>query len=156
MTRRVVYLSGRIEGLSYEDATADRNKAKDILSRYAWDVLDPMRNKESLKGQGEINDKLRSLDPSLTDAAIIFRDLDDIRRADVVIVLSGSHASWGTAMEWSYAAITLGKPVVVVDSEGTGRKSPWCRHHAVYFADSLDEAVIWIIRYLDRGYQLEG
>ncbi len=156
MTRRVVYLSGRIEGLSYEEATIDRIKATDSLRNAEWDVLDPMRHKETLKGQGVIDDKLRGTDSSLTDAAIVFRDLDDIRRADVVIVLSGSQASWGTAMEWSYAAITHGKPVVVVDPEGTGRNSPWCRHHAVYFADNLDEAVIWIVHYLDRGYQLEG
>ncbi len=153
MTRRVVYLSGRIAGLSYVDASRDRNKAKEDLLAAGWDILDPMRPQHMLEGQDHIT---VDSDSNMTDASIVFRDLDDIRRADALIVLSGSQPSWGTAMEWSYAAITLGKPVVVVDPEETGRDSPWCRRHAVYFAHTTREAVAWLIMYLDRGYQLEG
>ncbi|KKT77678.1 MAG: hypothetical protein UW73_C0014G0001, partial [Microgenomates group bacterium GW2011_GWB1_44_8] len=46
--RRVVYLSGGIANLSYEEATTARNEIKEKLAARGWDSLDPMRGKEIL------------------------------------------------------------------------------------------------------------
>jgi len=151
--RRCVYLSGRIEALKYAEAIRDRNTATELLVARKWDVLDPCRGGvENPKDGGFLDGGMTS--GQNLDAAIIFRDLDDIRRADVVLVLTASEASWGTGMEWSYAAIALGKPVVAVDPDRKGRNHPWLRHHCLFFADTIEEAVEWIDRFLDRGYRL--
>jgi nucleoside 2-deoxyribosyltransferase len=152
--RRVVYLSGRIDQLGYAEAIRERQEAAEALLMVGWDVLDPTRGGVEDPKTGHFLDGTMTSGQNL-DAAIIFRDLDDIRRADVIMVLTASTPSWGTAMEWSYAAIALGKPVVAVDPEHKGRQSPWCRAHCLFFADTIAEAVEWINQFLDRGYRLD-
>lgn len=141
----IVYLSGRIDHLTYEEAVAGRRKATEMLLNAGWDVLDPMRGKEALASAPLISAT------GLSDAAIVYRDLDDIRRADVVLVLTASEPSYGTLMEWGIAAHEFAKPVVAVDPLQRARQSPWCRYFTLHFADSIEDAVDWISSYLTHG-----
>jgi nucleoside 2-deoxyribosyltransferase len=91
----------------------------------------------------------------VTDTAITQRDRDDIRRSDVLLIFSGDRATWGTAFEWEMA-FNLGKPIVVIAAkDNPTRKHPWCRTMCSYFAETIEEAVDFIDRWLDRGYQLD-
>ena len=150
MTRRAVYLSGRIDGLHYDEAVAKRSEATKLLVAAGWDVLDPMRGKTDLTG-GVITDG----STNRSDAEIVLRDIDDMRRCDVMLVLTGDTPSYGTEMEWGYVGIALRKPIVAVDEAGTARKSPWPRYHTMFFGDTVAEACEWLIGNLDRDYQLD-
>ena len=153
--RKVCYLGGTIANLSYKDATEHRNKIKAYLAERGWDSLDPMRGKEILSSVSiiEERDAVRLL--GVTDAAIIERDYDDLRRADVLIVLSGDKASWGTAFEWSIAHFQMHKPVVVVCAEDAPiRDHPWCKLMCSGFFSTMEAAVDFIDTWLDRGYTL--
>jgi len=157
MTRRVIYLAGMIGGLSYEEASVNRKQATNLLLERGWDVLDPMRGYEILSTLAVIEegDKVKSLLGGVTDTAILQRDRDDIRRADLILIESGNKASWGTAFEFEFA-YSLGKPIVVIcDKDSPTRNHPWCRTMSSYFAETVDEAVEFIDRWYDRGYQLQ-
>jgi hypothetical protein len=155
--RRVVYLSGGIAGLTYEEATVARNLAKQQLADRGWDSLDPMRGKEILSSLKEIDEKEATRLLGVTPAAIIQRDFDDVRRADAVLVLSGDRASWGTAFEWAIAHFLLHKPIVVVCGRNSPtRYHPWCAQMAAYFAETVDEAIDFLDRWFSRGYVLEA
>ena len=155
MARRTVYLAGSISGLTYEQATAARNEATQLLLDAGWDVLNPMRGYEILStleviGEGESKELL-----GVTDTAITQRDRDDIRRSDVLLVFSGDNPTWGTSFEWEFAATNLGKPVVVICSKDSPtREHPWCRVMCSGFFETVETAVDFIATWLDRGYRL--
>ncbi len=148
--RRTVYLSGRIDGLHYDEAIAARGIAADMLVAGGWDILDPMRGTKTILEGKIINDDASQR----PDSAIILRDLDDIKRCDVLLVLTADDPSYGTLMEWGWAGIALRKPIVAIDIKKKARKSPWPRFHTMFFADTVEEGCKWIIHNLDRGYQL--
>jgi nucleoside 2-deoxyribosyltransferase len=151
--RRVVYLSGNLSGRMFSAAAKERHAATLLLLERGWDVLDPLRGREILSTlatpmDGPEQERLLGA----TATALVQRDEDDIARADVVMILTGNHPSWGTAFEWYLAARVLHKPVVVV---GTRHKDhPWCKHYAGYFAETIEEAVEFLDSFLDRGYRL--
>lgn len=152
--RRVVYLAGGISGLSYEQASSKRTLATELLTARDWDVLDPLRGKEVLSSLDTIDESRAMTLLGTTASAITQRDRDDIRRADVVLVLTGDTPSWGTAFEWEFA-YSLGKPIVVVASEDAPcRVHPWCQVMTSYFAGTVEEAVEFISTWLDRKYRL--
>ena len=155
MARRIVYLSGSIGGLTYDEAANPRNKAAKLLNAIGWDTLDPMRGYQILSTLDVIKEgeQVQAM-LGVTDAAIIQRDTDDVRRSDVLLVFSGDKASWGTGFEWQMA-YDLKKPIVVICSKDSPtRQHPWCRTMASYFAETIEEAVEFIDKWLDRGYQL--
>ena len=155
MARRVAYLSGGIAGLSYEDAISTRNAIKAELAEIGWDSLDPMRAKEVLSSLDTIDERSAKALLGVTDAAIVQRDYDDLRRADILLVLSGDRPSWGTAMEWAIAHFQLHKPVVVICApDSPTREHPWCKTMTSYFASNIMDAVDFIDRWLDRQYVL--
>ena len=155
MARKVAYLAGSISGLTYQEATATRNTIKQQLANLGWDSLDPMRGKEILSSLEAIDEQQSIRLLGVTDAAIIERDYDDLRRADVLLILSGDRPSWGTAFEWGIAHFQMRKPVVVICApDSFTRTHPWCKLMASYFADSVEDAVDFLTHWLHRGYVL--
>ena len=157
MARRTVYLAGTISGLTYGQASGPRDYAANLLLKRGWDVLDPMRGYQILSTLGDTpiseGQEVKSM-LGITDTAITQRDRDDIRRSDVLLVFSGNAATWGTGFEWEFA-FNLGKPIVIIcDEDSPTRNHPWCRTMCSGFVSSVDEAVEFIDRWLDRGYQL--
>lgn len=151
MARRVVYLSGRIDHLLVSEARLRREEAKTILIPAGWDVLDPMRGKEEAVAPGELLDAEAVARMGLAPRALIDRDLDDIRRANIVLYLTADDLSWGSLFEVAYASMVAHTPVVAVGHSD----SPWARHFISHFADTVAEACEFIIRYFERGYRLE-
>lgn len=155
--RRTTYLSGTIGGLTYEQATKDRNRATELLLAADWDILDPMRGYDILSTLEVIEegDGAKTL-LGVTDQAICQRDRDDIRRCDVLLVLTGDIPTFGTCYETEFA-YGLGKPIVMVASTtAAARHHPWCRSMVSYFAETVDEAIDFIIRWYDRDYKLDS
>ena len=151
MARRIVYLSGRMDGLSYEAASLARDRATELLLAAGWDVLNPMRGVSP--ATAVIGDSTL-VERELTDRAIIDRDQDDIRRANVLLYLTADDLSWGSMFEVAYAASPAAStPVVAVATNTPG--SPWARFHVSKFCPTVDAAVAFIIDYYDRGYQLD-
>jgi nucleoside 2-deoxyribosyltransferase len=151
--RRTVYLAGAISGLSFKAASASRERAAERLVQAGWDVLDPLRGKEILSTLSSIDEGEACRLLNVTPYAIVSRDRDDIRRADVVLILSADTPSYGTLFEWEFA-YNCGKPIVVVASRDDVKNHPWCQLMTTYFAKDVDDAVDFIIRWLDRGYRL--
>lgn len=142
---RLVYLSGRIENLKYAEACRDREYATGILAEHGWGVLSPMRG--TAVGDAGSTDVGGRVQP-FTPAAMVLRDCNDIDDCRVVLVLTGSAPSFGTVFEWGIAAHEYSKPVVVVDPDHVSRNHPWCQYFSAYFADTLDEALEYIVRVL--------
>jgi len=68
---------------------------------------------------------------------IIARDITDIREADGIIVLSGDHPSWGTAMEFSFTYFVERKPVFMISKDKS--RYGWAGFLATKICSSLEE-----------------
>jgi hypothetical protein len=134
-----------MDGLSYEAASVLRNRATELLTAAGWEVLNPMRGVSS---STTIIGDSTLVERELTDRAIIDRDHDDIRRANVLLYLTADNLSWGSMFEVAYAASPAAStPVVAVAS--TIPASPWARFHVSKFCPTVEEAVAFIIDYYD-------
>ena len=143
--KKVIYLGGRISGLTYDEAIAKRSEAKKVLSKH-FDILDPLRDKTILKTVGKIDRKITKdtvRESEITPKDIVHRDLKDLREADYLLVLTGDEASFGTMIEWGYM-LALGKPIFVVASKDFG---PWQRETATRVEPSIEEICNWLIKF---------
>ncbi len=141
MKLKVVYLSGKIDGLSYNEATEIRNDIKLKLNSLGIKCLDPMRGKEYLK-DGLINKDTIREDMQF----IISRDLSDIDESDGIILTTGDTPSWGTGIEFGYMIGKYGyiKPIFVVSNNK--ERHGWLRFLATYIG-SVDEIIEHIKQY---------
>jgi len=138
---KTIYLAGRIEGLSYDEAVRLRNKAKKLFAKIGIKCLDPMRGKSSLKNVLRIDGSQGSKDMQ----EVITRDIDDINRSSAMVILTGDDPSWGTGMEASYCHFHLNKPYFVV-SKNTSRYG-WLRFLAAKVKPTIEELVDYIDKF---------
>jgi len=115
----LIYLAGPITGLSWEAATKWRKdlieKFKDASTgRINYIALSPLRGKEYLENETDIKDSYQNHRMS-TPKAITERDLNDVRRSDLVIVnfIGADRVSIGTVLEIG-AAKALNVPIILV------------------------------------------
>jgi len=104
-----VYLAGSIEGISWEEATEWRNKAKTYLENFDIDCLDPCRR----VAFAETTERH-------ADARIFKADLQDISYSSVLLVNlceSIPGKKWGTVCETAHAH-TKNKIIIVLMDEG--------------------------------------
>lgn len=118
-----VYLSGPIDFRSeesLESCTAWRTFAEDKLSSMGIHSINPMRGGAHLKPTQTFSD--------MNDGkALVTRDLRDMERCDVMLVVFPSDVSKrgiGTLMEMMYASLA-GKPIILVDPAGQVANHPW-------------------------------
>jgi len=139
---RLVYLSGAIGGLSYQQAIAWRIKATKILALSEIGTLDPMRAKEHLSDLEKIPALMNQDKEGWIGSSnwLVHRDLADIQRCDAMLV-ELTNPDWpyrGTIMEMVYARL-WNKPVVVWSSFASD--SPWLNYHSTWAAETLEECV---------------
>lgn len=115
----LIYLAGPITGLDWKAATEWRknliDKFKDASNgRNNYIALSPLRGKEYLENETDIKDSYHGYRMS-TPKAITERDLNDVRRSDLIIVnfIGAERVSIGTVLEIGAAKI-LNKPVILV------------------------------------------
>jgi nucleoside 2-deoxyribosyltransferase len=113
----IVYLAGPITGCSYKECTDWRKTATNTLGAFNIKCLDPMRGKSFLENADDIRDEYGAT-PTSNRQSITYRDHDDIRRADIVLVnFSGAtRVSIGTVIEIGWAS-ELNKLIVVIMDE---------------------------------------
>lgn len=131
-----VYLAGRIAGLSYEDAQRQRLELTKKLNIIGVDCRNPLRGKSFLSDSQSIT--INSYIKKLSIQEIIQRDLNDIDKCDVVLVLTGDTPSFGTAGEFYFATWLAKKPTIVISNNNVGG---WLEYYATKIVKSEDEAV---------------
>ena len=146
-----VYLAGPIGGSTYAEAQHWRLDLMDLLSTKSDGAIQgysPLRGKGALRTVGTLSTVAYPFySPLATSKAILARDFNDCRTADLVIANLLPHAeegappSLGTAMEIGFA-YALQVPILAV-CQGTG--NPVATHAMIesavgFWATSLDEA----------------
>lgn len=118
----LIYLAGPITGLDWKAATEWR---KDLIQRFKdastgrinYIGLSPLRGKEYLEHETDIKDGYAEHKMS-SSKAITERDLNDVRRSDLVIVnfIGATRVSVGTVLEIG-AARVLNVPIILIMDE---------------------------------------
>lgn len=143
-----VYLSGPISGKDFEGATSWRDEARRFLEGYGIEVLDPMRGKASLQGQGIIEDQPTISDALIADAALFRRDHWDVERCDVMLVNlaeSGKRTSIGTMFELAWAWLYRKVIILVLPKENV-HEHAFVRQAASMRVETLGEALTLVLR----------
>lgn len=139
-----VYLAGRISGLSFEEATKSRKHIAKELNKSRINCRNPMRGKSVLKNEVVIDEKVVLKEWSVQE--VILRDLHDIDRSNVVLVLTGEDPSWGTCGEFWYATWVAKKPTLVISSK---HKGGWLDYYATKIVPTVEEAISVLVNWRD-------
>lgn len=144
MTTRTIYLAGSIAQATYAGATDWYRDARAMLDN-RFELLRPMRGKEFLEeatAGGLIGAKSHP-HPLTSNAAIMTRDTDDVRRADFILMnltYCGGKISAGCMIEVGMAYV-LGKPLILVAEPGNVHEGHvMLEHAAAYRCHTLEEA----------------
>ena len=114
----------------------DRDVMIEKLSTVGIKCRTPMRGKQHLVGTQKITgDAFKN---GLTIQEVIQRDLSDVEKVDVVLVLTGDNASWGTAAEFWYATWITRTPTLVIAKNHVGG---WLEYYATRIVPDFDAAV---------------
>jgi len=138
---QLVYLSGRIDGLTLDVCGGWRKTAKNLLYPDVG-VLNPLRGKELPPGplnNGAIVGKF-----GCSDKEIVTRDILDIKRCDAMLLylVDAGNLSVGTLVELGYAA-ALHKPIftVIDDSVRNPFNNRWIRELSTMRFSDLNLAI---------------
>jgi hypothetical protein len=157
VSRKSVYLSGPISGLSYDEARHGwREYVATRLAEAGIDSLSPMRSKQHLAKLEMAN----CLDPlgdpgSILSCSrgIMTRDRFDTTTCDLVFanLLGTSIISIGTAMEIAWADLIRTPIVCVMEPEGNMHDHCMIREAIGFRCATLDEAIKVTISVLTPG-----
>jgi nucleoside 2-deoxyribosyltransferase len=135
-----IYLCGPITGLSYEECVAYYTAVGELLPSWLTPIS-PMRGKGYLKGEANLTDNYNGTTLS-TGQAIVARDFNDVRRADVILAnfIGAKRVSIGSVFElaWAYE---MQKPVVLAMEDGNVHDHAFVRQACAFRTKSLEEAV---------------
>jgi nucleoside 2-deoxyribosyltransferase len=144
MSKPRIYLAGPIGHLSFEGATAWRNKAAQMLSQLGIAAYSPMRKKDFLAGEEPLPTRPNVHEHPLgTSKGIMTRDHRDCVTADAVLFnFSGvQRVSLGSAMELAWCFDRHIPTVVVAEKDNPNISHPMA-HEAVNFrVDTLEEGI---------------
>lgn len=124
-----VYLSGAVNGITWQQATDWRNHAVEVLESAGYTVINPLRERAATE---------------VTSRDIVNRDLRDITCSDIVLV-EMDHAGIpyiGTAMEIRYAW-EREKEIILWGM--ANHSSHWLAYHASRWFDTLDDALQYLV-----------
>ena len=139
-----VYLSGRIAGLSFEEANAWRSDVTEKLRGLGVQAINPLRGRMFFNGD----------DSHENHNELVQRDLHDIRMADIVLVYlpTSDRLSVGTAMETWHAYYCEHKPVVLVSDDPRYLNHPWMQVACTKMFSTLDKTIEYIaMRWGEEG-----
>lgn len=149
---KLVYLSGPITGLTYENATDWRGYVRQELAFKIGSViqtLSPMRGKEYLKGAGIIGIKTHEKFSEAINAgqAIVTRDRWDTMRSDFILMnlLGATEVSKGTMVELGWADAARIPVVLCMEKTGNIHEHCFVRELCGYHVTSLDEGIDQLI-----------
>jgi hypothetical protein len=101
----VLYLAGRIHGLTYEQASGWRNQVKDYFNQFDYDVeiIDPLTGEEKLS---ELNRPIAFTDEELTGIApreVYLKDIESVKKSTHILAYLPNGVGHGTSYEIGYA-----------------------------------------------------
>lgn len=137
-----VYLAGKIDGLTLEEANRQRKIIAEKLLAYGIKCRNPLRGRSSIFNGNDLVNATSVKELNITIQEIIQRDLNDINLCNVVLILTGDEPSWGTTAEFWYSTFVIHKPTLVIsrnnyDIEG----SNWVKHFATKVVPDIDSAI---------------
>lgn len=143
MNLATVYLAGPIAGLSFDGAQDWRDRARGYFSQRRVDALSPLRDKEYLRTQGELNaGDYGAVHILSAQRSIMCRDFFDATRCDLLFVnfVGAARVSMGTVMEigWCYQKRT---PIVCAMEPGNVHEHAMVLEAIDYRVSTLDEAL---------------
>lgn len=150
-----VYLAGPITGLTHDQARYGWREEFVHLFHTSYigrpEFFSPMRAKDALIDRGIIESTGNSYgdDPINSEAGIVTRDGNDVRRADVVVACfleASGRPSLGTAWEMGMCH-ELHKPVVIIAGPDDPHRKHIILRRMGYIVDSL-EAGARVVNYL--------
>ena len=143
-----VYLAGTITTDPKHIEWRDFLTAK--LAEYDINAISPIRDKDPSDWTDDGYEGKSDL--PYANGGYVERDLYDIRRSDIVLVNAlymPDRQSIGTWFEFGYA-ISKGIPVIVVADAPMITKHPFVYKHAAKIVSSVDEALNYIIFFLNE------
>jgi nucleoside 2-deoxyribosyltransferase len=153
---KTVYLAGPITGLTYDEGQDWRLRmTRQFGSLQGVQALSPLRGKSYLKDAGTLGfGDYSKVHPLSSDVGIVTRDLNDVRRADVIIanVLGAQTASPGTCMEIGAAYEHHIPVILVIEPEDNPHDRHMVRGGVGYRVDNLDDA--WAIAATILGFDV--
>jgi nucleoside 2-deoxyribosyltransferase len=137
-----IYLAGPISGLTFEEAVGWRNEIAPIVRELGYDVFDPLKGKEFLKGVGEISPATsQHLSVLSQHPNIVAIDLFRVRQSDILLInFHGCRrVSIGTCVEVTVAH-EMGKLVILIMDESNVHNHPFITQNSIV-VKNMDEAI---------------
>lgn len=144
MNDKTVYLAGPITGLTYEECTEWRDKAKAELAKSGITAYSPMRGKGYLSDGNPIEAFNNRLPQKLsTQKGIVGRDYFDATRSDVVLcnLLGAKSRSIGTIFELAWRYQKQLPVVLVMEDTGNVHDHPFINESVTYRTNNIDEGI---------------
>ena len=140
MNTYTIYMAGPVKGLAYAEATGWRRGLISRLGAYNVECLDPLRGKDELIGETNI-DRIEYDTALSCPTGIYVRDRFDALRCDLLLVnlLGAEKPSIGSAMEIAWAD-ALHKPIILVMEPGNVHEHAMVLGACGFLSRSLDEA----------------
>lgn len=140
--KKSVYLCGPITGLTYEQATEERNRVAEIFEDHDIEAKTPMRGKIYILDDQELKAKGYE-EVSRTDKAIVGRDRNDVRTSSVVLadLRGATRVSIGSMVEFGWADAYRVPIVTVMDQEGNPHDHGFVHQLSVYVVHDIHEAI---------------
>lgn len=145
MSIKSVYLGGRIDGISYKEATETRDIIVKQLNAFGITCYNPMRGKDDMKDCVIIDKQHTKFEMQ----EIVSRDLFEIQKADALVIVSGDVPTWGTAMEAGFVIGKYGiyqKPIFIYNKNSTDRFG-WAYFLATKVFNDINEMIAYIINF---------
>lgn len=137
MGNRIIYFGGTFAGNNLKELDSERQNYIAYLSTNNFKVLSPLRGVLNLDGMAH------EISAQFTPNEIVHRDLDDINRADVVL-LNMTSPSIGSACELMYCN-ERSKPVIIVSENERVTGHPWINSLATKVLPNMVEALDFIV-----------
>jgi len=168
--KKRVYLAGPIAGLNHEQATYNwRKEVYEKLSGEHWvssndssmhsvivDCYSPMRGKKFLAemmGDNKLGTHAYHQQPISTPNAIVGRDREDVRRADLIFMnlMGAKERSIGTIVEMGWADAFRVPVLLCMEKEGNIHEHLFMRQMATYVVDNITDGIFIAKHFLLPG-----
>ena len=148
MKKVSIYLSGSIRGKDAHEVIRMFHDTKLYIeeecekSDIHATVYSPVRGKQVCEQKG-------TWEPNYTLKEVIARDEADIRKSDVLLILTGDNVSDGTWLEFGLAHYECKIPVLMVAPKRKSGEIPmsWSGEKVTFMGDTLEDCVKWLIDY---------
>jgi nucleoside 2-deoxyribosyltransferase len=137
-----VYLAGKIDGLTLEEANQQRQEIAEKLNSFGIRCRNPLRGRSKIFNSSDTISSTSVKENNISIQEIIRRDLNDIDRCNVILVLTGDCPSFGTTGEFWYATWAAKKPTIVISKNNHNIVgNNWLTYYATKIVPDINSAI---------------